>query len=334
MLKPGEIIPLTDDDMFTEVFNNKDNICILEEFISTYFNYSLDKVRGNLIILPRRLNKNRAKEKSKEVDLLLKYNNKNYNIEMSTGWNQSIIDRNVIYLSNIHGRQLDKGDNYYLIDESIQLNLCAFKNKDKKRQKYYLTCEDGDILTTKLRLDIVYMENLKNMCYTENEEINALITWCKVFECKTKKELENIVEKILSKKSKEQLISDVSRLSGDKDMVKKYEGKTKWESERDCMLYGFEQQRKSFDEERKNLDEEKKKLEDEKQNFEDEKQNFEDEKQSLEDEKQSFEDEKRRLKNEKEILIKELIKLNIPNEEIVKKMNVSIDYVNEAKSNS
>ena len=54
MLKPGEIIPLTDDDMFTEVFNNEENICILEEFISTYFNYPLDIIRGNLKIMPRK----------------------------------------------------------------------------------------------------------------------------------------------------------------------------------------------------------------------------------------------------------------------------------------
>ena len=53
----GEIIPLTFDIMFTEIFNNEENICILEEFISGYFNYSLNDVRGNLEILSRRLPK-------------------------------------------------------------------------------------------------------------------------------------------------------------------------------------------------------------------------------------------------------------------------------------
>lgn len=297
MLKPGEIIPLTDDDMFTEVFNNEENICILEEFISTYFNYPLDIIRGNLKIMPRKIGKARAKEKSKEVDLLLKYNNKNYNIEMSTGWNQSIIDRNVLYLSSIHGRQLEKGDNYYKIDESIQLNLCAFKNGNKKREKYYITSEEGEILTTKFRLDVVYIENLKNMCYTESEEINTLITWSKIFQCKTKKELENAIEKILSNKSKEQLISDISRLSGDEVMVKKYEGKTKWESERDCIMHGFEIERKNLDAEKKNLNMEKKNLE-----------------------------------NERKKVIVGLLDLNIPAKDIASRLNVSIDYVNEIKS--
>ena len=36
ILKKGELISLTFDIMFTEIFNNPDNICILEEFISNY----------------------------------------------------------------------------------------------------------------------------------------------------------------------------------------------------------------------------------------------------------------------------------------------------------
>lgn len=35
-LKENELIPLNFDVMFTEIFNNPDNICILEEFISNY----------------------------------------------------------------------------------------------------------------------------------------------------------------------------------------------------------------------------------------------------------------------------------------------------------
>ena len=72
-LKPGEIIPLTDDDMFTEIFNNEQNLCIIEEFIASYFNYELEEVRGNIKILPRKLKRGKAKEKSKEIDLLLDY---------------------------------------------------------------------------------------------------------------------------------------------------------------------------------------------------------------------------------------------------------------------
>lgn len=82
-IKDGDIIPLTFDIMFTEIFNNEDSICILEEFIAGYFNYSLDDVRENLKILSRRLPKENRIESRKEVDLLLNLNGKKINIEMS-----------------------------------------------------------------------------------------------------------------------------------------------------------------------------------------------------------------------------------------------------------
>lgn len=56
-LKENELIPLTFDIMFTEIFNNPDNICILEEFISNYLEIPLKDVTGNLKILSRRLGK-------------------------------------------------------------------------------------------------------------------------------------------------------------------------------------------------------------------------------------------------------------------------------------
>ena len=142
------------------------------------------------------------------------------------------------------------------------------------------------------------------MCYTENEEINSLITWSKIFQCKTRKELEYAIEKILSNKSKEQLISDISRLSGDEVMVKKYEGKTKWESERDCIMHGFEIERKNLDAEKEKLDAEKEKLDEEKKN----------------------------LDSERKKIIVGLLDLNIPAKDIASRLNVSIDYVNEIKS--
>ena len=53
-LKENELIPLTFDIMFTEIFNNPDNICILEEFISNYLDIPLKEVSGNLKILSRK----------------------------------------------------------------------------------------------------------------------------------------------------------------------------------------------------------------------------------------------------------------------------------------
>lgn len=297
MLKKDEIIPLKFDGMFTQVFNNEENICILEEFIATYFNYDLNKVRGNIKILSRNLSKSNIKEKDKEVDLLLKYDNKNYNIEMSTGWSKNIKDRNVMFLANIHGKQLETGDEYDKIDESIQLNLCAFKEGKEAREKYYLTNEKGKILTEKFRIDVVYMEKLKDMCYTDDNEINSLIGWSKVFLSKSKKDLEKTIKEILTSESRKQLISDISRLSGDEEMVKEYQERTKFEWEKESILEELEYQKKELQEEKIELQEEKKELQE-----------------------------------EKKVLIENAIKLNMPVDIIASTFNVSIDYVKQIKN--
>lgn len=232
ILKKGEIIPLTFDPMFTEIFNNEDNICILEEFISYYLDIPLNLVRGNLKLLSRNLKRKNLKSSKKEVDLLLDYNGKKYNIEMSNGWTKEIKERNVVFLSNIHADQLKRGFNEYKeIEESIQINLNNFNSEKNLKTTYYLRNEEGKKFSEKFRIDVINLVKGRKMCYTNNEKENILIDWCKVFTSKTKKELQESLNNILSKKSKEKLVKDVSRLSGDNDMRHVYGNKEKRELE-------------------------------------------------------------------------------------------------------
>lgn len=55
ILKPGEIIPLNMDFMFTTIFNKEENISILENFLSCYLEISLNEIKGNLKLLKRKL---------------------------------------------------------------------------------------------------------------------------------------------------------------------------------------------------------------------------------------------------------------------------------------
>ena len=345
MLDKDEIIPLKYDYMFTQIFNNKENICILEEFIAAYFNYELKEVRGNIVLQPRKLGKSSIKEKSKEVDLLLKYKNKNYNIEMSTGWNQDIKDRNVVFLTNIHGKQLERGDKYNKIDESIQLNLCAFKEGKSAREKYYLTNEEGKVLTQKLRIDVVYMEKLKDMCYTDDNEINALITWSRVFLCTSKKELEKTIKEILTSESRKQLISDISRLSGDENMVKEYQERSKFELEKESILSDLNRQledsTKQLEESTRKLEESSRQLEyakekareaDERVKEADERVKEADERVKEADERVKEVDERVKEVDEREKkLIEKSIKIGLPLDIIAATFNVDIKYIKSLK---
>ena len=48
-LKPGEVIPLNIDFMFTNIFNKEENINIVENFLSNYLDIPLNEIKGNLI---------------------------------------------------------------------------------------------------------------------------------------------------------------------------------------------------------------------------------------------------------------------------------------------
>lgn len=219
---------MTFDYMFTEVFNNPKNICVLEEFISYYLDISLNKVKGNLKLLSRNLKKKNKLSSKKEVDLLLDLNGKKYNIEMSNKWNEGIKDRNLIYLSKIHGEQIKEGFyKYDEIEESIQINLNNFDSEEELKTTYYLRNDKGKIFSKKFRIDIINLEKGKNMSYTNDEKVNTLINWCKVFTSKTEEELKESLKNIVSRTSKKKLIEDVNRLSGDDEMIDIYGYKDK-----------------------------------------------------------------------------------------------------------
>ena len=110
MLKEGEIIPLCFDYVFTAVFNNPDNIIIIENFLSTYFDVPLNEVKGNVEILPRELPLESKQTANKQIDLLIKLKGELINIELSNKINQDIIDRNIIFASNTHSRNLRYGN--------------------------------------------------------------------------------------------------------------------------------------------------------------------------------------------------------------------------------
>ena len=222
-LKENELIPLTFDIMFTEIFNNPDNICILEEFISNYLDIPLKEVSGNLKILSRRLKKEVRYDSRKEVDLLLNYKGKKINIEMSNNKSDGVINRNVVYLCKIHGNQLKVGDtNYSKINSTIQIVFNNFNIGNELKTTWYLRNDEGQILTSKLRIDIINLVKGKDLCYTGSEKVDYLINWCKLLTTKDRENVKDISSQIMSHKSTDMLVNNMSALSEEDEMVKLY----------------------------------------------------------------------------------------------------------------
>ena len=274
MSKP--IIPLNDDDMFTQIFNDPKHLPVIEEFIADYFSYDLKDVRGNIKIDTRRLFKGKLNEKGKEVDLLLDYKGRKIEIEMSTGINASIIKRNILFLANIHQAQASVGDKYREIRDTIQINLLAKDKFNELKLSFSFANIDKKIILSEFpRIDMISMEIGKKTCYTGNEETDKLIKWSKVFMSETEEELEKVLKETVSEKSKKLLVNSVARLSGDEIMVKKHEEKTKWQIEQELLLEDelekISQEKEKLDSEKEKLDSEKEKLDSEKEKFEQEK---------------------------------------------------------------
>ena len=157
MLAPGEIIPLNFDFLFTSIFNNPDNMVIIENFLAIYFDIPLSTIRGKVIIKSRDLLPNAKIDADKQVDLLLDYEGEKINIELSNYNSPGLIDRNIVYLASVHSHQMEYGvNNYAKIGKSLQIIFNNFAcNHGELKRTYYLKNEDGEVLSEKLQVDII-----------------------------------------------------------------------------------------------------------------------------------------------------------------------------------
>ena len=315
-LKSNEIIPMIYDLMFTEIFNNEKNIVLLEEFISFYMNIPIEEVTGNLKLLKRNLNKKNLKSSKKEVDLLLDLKGKKYNIELSNKWNQSIKDRNVVYISHIHSDQLTRGfSDYSEIEESIQINLNNFDSEEDIKTSYYYRDETGKILSKKCRIDVINLVKGKKMSYTGDERTDRLIDWCKVFTSITEEELKKSSKKVLSNKSASKLVSEVRRLSGEDEIMIEFDRNSKRDlelkSEYDEMVLKFEKMYQKLDKEKEELDKERENLQ----------------KQLQEQLQEQLKDKDIQIKNKQIEIAKNLLKLNISIEDISISTGLTIEEI-------
>lgn len=246
-LKPGEIIPLNFDFVFTEIFNNPKNIDIIENFLSVYLEVPLSEMKNHVKIQSRDLELTHKKEAKKHVDLLLDLKGRKINIEMSNKKSPGVMDRNVVYVCAIHSKQMKYGKkDYTMIHKTLQINLNNYSlGSDELKESYYLTTEKGKILTKKLQIDMVDMVKGREICYTDSE--NKLARWCKVFTSTSEEELkEALGDDLMEREPKEKLVDEVTKLSSDEDAVILYTKLTRQELEQNT--YIAEAKQRGFEE--------------------------------------------------------------------------------------
>lgn len=237
MKKEKEIIPLTFDYVFTSIFNNPNNIDIVESFLAAYFNETINNIRGKVKINNRDLIKLNKKDSRKQVDLILDLNGEKINIELNNDLSQGKENRNVVYASKIHGSQLKVGEkNYLKILRTLQINLNNFNSNEKKlRETYYLRNEEGKILSKKFQIDYIDLEKADKNLYNEDEK--KLARWCRVIKSKTRENLKKeLGEGLMKKETKEKLVEEVEKYTDDEEVFALYSNYTREELERNTII--------------------------------------------------------------------------------------------------
>jgi predicted transposase/invertase (TIGR01784 family) len=232
-----KIIPLNFDYVFVSIFNNPDNIKILEAFLTDYL--SDPNVKGNLKVASRDLSLEDKSSRRKQVDLILYRGTDIVNIELNNSFTPNLLERNIVYASNIHGGQLKYNDNTYSnIASTLQINLNASNKIYTKEllEEYVLyDVKTKRQLTKKLKIDVLNLQNYNKKCYTLKEK--KLARWSKIFLASTKEELESMIgEDLMEKEVKDKLVDEVDRCSHDREFVELYSMYTKEELERNTIL--------------------------------------------------------------------------------------------------
>ena len=240
-LKEGEIIPLNFDFVFTSIFTNPDNMIIIENFVSCLLDLDLKLVKGNIKILNRNLSVENKKERNKQVDLLLEYRGEKINIEINNYYSKGITDRNIVYASYIHGKQLDYEDNTYSNkNKTIQINLNNIRTNSTLRERYFFRNDKNTILSEKFEIDQIDMVLARDICY--NDYSNKLARWCMVLTSKTKEEFKKYLgEDLMEKEAKEKLEEKTSKMSDDEEVYALYSAYTKEELEKNTLIEEAEQ---------------------------------------------------------------------------------------------
>ena len=168
--------------------------------------------------------------------MLLSLNGIKINIELSNRCTIGVRERNLVYICGQHSKQLKVGDkNYQNIKDSIQICINNFNcNERDAIESYYLMNKRGKIYSKKLRIDLIDLEKIKNICYPISNKRFSLF---KIFTTNKKVELVKYLEGgIMRDESKEKLIKNVERYSSDEDVFTLYTELSKDELEKNTMI--------------------------------------------------------------------------------------------------
>lgn len=181
-----KFMPLGWDGLFKKVYGNENKPENLEMLLSLFFNILFEELKNKTEILnnDKIIENNNDKKQSQDVVLKVFINDEENLINLEAnihGFDQNVINRNVSYITYIFSKQLRMKNPYNEMKPVIQINFTKHRAKEKTTNPhkiahtYFLTNEDGEILTKKLQIIDIYIKNCYNIWY--NEDIKKFTTY-------------------------------------------------------------------------------------------------------------------------------------------------------------
>ena len=203
-------VPLTSDGIFKALFRYER---YLKDFLEDVLKEKIQKIE----YLDTYLEKDNEKRKENFLDVLVKFDEKNYVIVEMQKYNEGkMISRIFYYLGKLADRSLKSGEEYKKIKKYI--GICVLDYNDQNFTKLHNTCRLYDIQTKEEVTDMleIHILNLRS------KKINDNLRWLQIF----KEEKEWNMSKYSDEELKE-AVKELKRLSGDPEVSAAYDKELK-----------------------------------------------------------------------------------------------------------
>ena len=233
---PDSIVPICYDEMFKAVFGNEKYPNITAYLISILTDIPYSEIKGHVVFKNTKNNINRVNEKKADKDVVFIVDLEEplkVNLEIDYIYNirEEIIDRNTYYLANYYGTGLEKKESYDKVKTTIQYNFnLDFVDKENRKEidEYLLRNEEGKILSKRIKIVHINIEELAKIWYSEGKKerpqnIQILSGLAAIMLCNKKKEFERSISEIpLEDEIREDIERIVEEMNYDDQIPERY----------------------------------------------------------------------------------------------------------------
>ena len=171
-IKKGDIIPLVSNTMFETMLNNTKRKKYVAYLLSLILEDNFNDVLDGLEFVKESMDKENYYDSKKTVDLICKFKDKYYNIEMNNNnTEKERLERNISYLTKIYDGSMKIGNKKYIYNNCVQINInnFNFRGNTKEIDKFYIQNDNLDKLTDKITFVYIYLPLIRKKYYNKGE---------------------------------------------------------------------------------------------------------------------------------------------------------------------